>query len=437
MATKTFKITTLGCKVNQYESAYLNEAFARAGLRPVPDGEKADIEIVNTCIVTQKAAHQSRQAIRKAIRENPDGRVAAIGCYAQAFPEKLREIDKLSLIAGNSVKSQIPELILNMPSGARPTRVVAPAFDKNRPFDFLPVKGLLDRSRAFLKIQDGCESHCSYCIVPLTRGPCRSLPVYDVLFMLKGMVEQGYKEVVLTGIHLGKYGIDLKNNMNLRRLLEKISKENFPLRIRLSSLEPNEINSGIIDIMASEKWLCKHFHIPLQSGDNDILKRMNRRYTVAEFIRLIENIHGKIPLAAIGIDVMAGFPKESPESHQNTLALIHGLPVSYLHVFPFSARPGTPAFKLKNQTAPQVIKERAAQLRTLGREKRNRFYTQCLNKNFVILAEGWYSLENRIIKGTSDNYVPVIFNSLDNCKGRLIPVLLERVEKDRVFGIVA
>ena len=212
--TKSFKIITLGCKVNQYESAYLTEALSDAGWKKSTSGDKADISIINTCIVTQTASHQSRQAIRKAIRENPGGIVVATGCYAQAFPGELSEIEGISLVAGNTEKGRLPELILNMEEGKQ-EKVVFEAFDSETPFDFLPIKRFSDRSRAFLKIQDGCQSFCSYCIVPFARGPCRSLSPQKVLSMIETLAEEGYKEIVPTGIHLGKYGVDLKNTTSL------------------------------------------------------------------------------------------------------------------------------------------------------------------------------------------------------------------------------
>jgi len=430
---KSFKIITLGCKVNQYESAYLKDSLARAGWRQAGNGERADVSVVNTCIVTQKAGHQSRQEIRKAVRDNPQGMVAAIGCYAQVFPGELRQIEGIGLIADNTVKGKIPELLLTL-AGSRQQMTALNDFKPGMPFDFLQIKSFPDRTRAYLKIQDGCQSFCNYCIVAFARGPYRSLAPEKVLSMIESLTDQGYKEIVLTGIHLGKYGVDLEGEMNLKKLLHTIGKEGLPVRIRLSSLEPNEIDAGLMEMVAAEPWLCRHFHIPLQSGDDGILRKMNRHYTTQEFSDLIESIHDRIPIAAIGVDVMAGFPGEDIVAHENTCVLIKDLPVSYLHVFPFSSRPGTAAASFDGQIDPGVIKERAEKLRYIGLKKRTSFYHNCLEKEFQVLAERWHSKEKKIMKGLSDNYLPVIFPSSKDSRNQIIPVHMERVENNMVIG---
>jgi len=435
MTNTSFKIITLGCKVNQYESAYLKDTLARAGCHQAVNGERADISVVNTCIVTQKAGHQSRQEIRKAIRENPKGLVAAIGCYAQVFPDELGQIEGIGLIADNTVKGRVPELLLTRVD-SRQQRTVLNDFKPGMPFDFLQIKRFPDRTRAYLKIQDGCQSFCSYCIVAFARGPYRSLAPEKVLSMIESLADQGYKEIVLTGIHLGKYGVDLEGEMDLKKLLHAIGEEGFPVRLRLSSIEPNEIDVGLIEMVAAEPWLCRHFHIPLQSGDDGILRRMNRHYNTREFFDLMESIHDRIPLAAIGIDVMAGFPGEDTDAHGNTCALVKDLPVSYLHVFPFSRRPGTAAARFDDQIDPRVIKERAENLRGIGLKKKSSFYHNCLGKEFQVLAERWHSKKNKIMKGLSDNYLPVIFPSSEDTRNQIIPVQTLRVEKNRVRGTI-
>ena len=433
MTNRTFKIVALGCKVNQYESAYLKERLIATGLRQAEKGDGADITIINTCIVTQSASHQSRQAIRRALRENPSGMTAAIGCYAQVFPEELSRIDGIGLIAGNTEKAQLPDILLNS-IGSHGLCIGSKGFKKEMSFDFLPIKGFMDRTRAFLKIQDGCESFCSYCIVPFARGPLRSLDPSRVIKMLSSLCKNGYKEVVLTGVHLGKYGVGLKNGIELKWLLHKIGKEGLPLRIRLSSIEPNEIDQDLIDLMASEKWLCRHFHIPLQSGDNGILEKMNRHYTSKELAELIERIHRRIPLAAIGVDIMAGFPGEDDRAYQNTYSLIKDLPVSYLHVFPFSPRKGTAAAGFPDQVNQKVIKERAEGLRDLGKRKREVFYNSCLGKEFSVLTEGWHSEGEGLIKGLSDNYLKVIFPYSRLIKNSVVDVRMDEVSKDGIIG---
>lgn len=393
------------------------------------------MSIINTCIVTQRASYQSRQAIRQVIRENPDGLTMAVGCYAQVFQDELSRIEGLDFIIGNTEKKNFLQ-ILEQRFNASPPRVVVEPFSEEMPFDILPMKGLMDRTRAFLKIQDGCESCCSYCIVPFARGPFRSLEPSNVLRMLQELSEEGYREVVLTGIHLGKYGVDLGKGIDLEHLLFRIGQKAMPLRIRLSSLEPAEIDQGLIEMMASEEWLCRNFHIPLQSGDNTILKSMNRHYTSGEFSDLIHRIHQSIPTAAIGVDVMAGFPGEDQQAFENTFSSINDLPVSYLHVFPFSPRKGTAAAGFTDQVSSKVIKERAAELRELGRKKREAFYRSCLGQSFRVLSEGWSSDEKNMIKGWSDNYLQVVFPSDQFQQNRLVKVRMERIGKEGVIGVL-
>jgi threonylcarbamoyladenosine tRNA methylthiotransferase MtaB len=248
------------------------------------------------------------------------------------------------------------------------------------------------------------------------------------------LAESGYREVVLTGIHLGKYGVDLGNAMGLHELLTMIREKKLPLRIRLSSLEPAEIHEELIDMVASEPWLCRHFHIPLQSGDKRILRAMNRNYEPDEFARLVSRIKEKIPMASIGADVMVGFPGEDERAFENTFSLIRDLPISYLHVFPFSRREGTAACDLDNQVPPSVIKSRAARLRALGSEKRASFYRASVGSILTVVSEGWRSGEKGICRGMTDNYVPVRFLSSHPYGGELVAVRMEQASEDGVTG---
>ena len=433
MTTNKFKIVTLGCKVNQHESAYIRDSLIASGYNEAAKNEQADLIVINTCIVTQTASSQSRQAIRKAIKENPSSTTAAVGCYAQVFPEELTPIDGINIIAGNTEKGRLINILQDNSAPCRPC-AIPEKFIKPMPFEFLPIKGFLDRTRAFIKIQDGCESFCSYCIVPYARGPLRSLDPSLVIDSLKSLADEGYKEVVLSGIHLGKYGIDQKESVSLNGLLNLIGRENLGPRIRLSSLEPNEIDEELIDMISSEEWLCSHLHIPLHSGNGGILRRMNRHYSPEEFAKLAELIHRKIPMAAIGADVIAGFPGEDDQAHQDTCSMIRNLPVSYLHVFPFSPRKGTPAAEFSDQTGRRQVKERAAELRDLGKKKRGIFNQSCIGKEFSILTEGWESGENNRIKGLSDNYLSVVFPSSELITNKIVKVRIETIQEDRIIG---
>ena len=427
---KTFKIITLGCKVNQCESAYLREALMQAGWVPAERGGRADVTVVNTCIVTQRASYQSRQAIRKAIREDPTALTAATGCYAQAFPEELSRIEGLDVIAGNALKGHLHKVLQDCRKGV-PTCLPQGDFNDSLSEEVLPLS---ERTRGFLKIQDGCDSFCSYCIVPFSRGPLRSLDPLKTVALLRALSEQGYKEVVLTGIHLGKYGVDLSPASSLKDLLTLIGKQRLPLRIRLSSIEPKEVVPDLIRMAASEEWLCRHFHIPLQSGDNDILKRMNRNYTSEEYALLTDSIHSQIPLAAIGADIMAGFPGEDDKAYRNTFELVKDLPISYFHVFPFSQRQGTAAWDFKDKMEEQEIKKRAEALRTLGQKKRETFYRACVGNTFLVLAQGLDWSGTGMVKGLSDNYLPVLFPFPRAIRNEMVPVRIEKMEELAVFG---
>ena len=432
--SKKFKIVTLGCKVNQYETAFIQEKLTSENWQYTEDSINADVIIVNTCIVTQRASYQSRQAIRKAIRENPSAKIAVVGCYPQVFPEELSKIEGLHILAGNREKLDVPDILENSTS---PTAIKPfDNEDKLQPFTMMPVKKFMDRTRAFLKIQDGCDSFCSYCIVPYARGPVKSMRKEDVIRTIQTFAKEGYKEIVLTGIHLGKYGKDFEGNSELVGLLKVIAREKPHYRIRLSSLEPGEINDELIELIAEEEWLCRHLHIPLQSGDKNILKRMNRHYTPSTFKKLILNIKRKNPEAAIGIDIIAGFPGEDDQAFNNSYSLIEELPASYLHVFPFSPRKGTPAAGFPDQVDTKIIKERASRLRELGKKKKNLFYQSCLGKEYSVLTEGWESEDNKIIKGLSDNYLKVLLHSEKLIKNEILQVKAEKHKKDYIFGEV-
>jgi threonylcarbamoyladenosine tRNA methylthiotransferase MtaB len=265
----------------------------------------------------------------------------------------------------------------------------------------------------------------------------RSLEPLRVIALLRSLSEKGYKEVVLTGIHLGKYGIDLSPAGSLKDLLRLIGKERLPLRIRLSSIEPKEVVPELVRIAASEEWLCRHFHIPLQSGDNGILKGMNRNYCAEEYACLVESIHSQIPLAAIGADIMSGFPGEDDKAHRNTCDLVKDLPLSYFHVFPFSPRQGTAAWDFKDKVDDRETKKRAEALRDLGQKKREEFYRSCVGKTFQVLAEGLDASKTGMIRGLSDNYLPVLFSSPREIRNEIVPVRIETVDEMSIRGCVA
>lgn len=431
--SKRFHIVTLGCKVNHYETASLKEKLISHEWQPVESVLEADIAVINTCIVTQKASYQSRQAIRKIIRENPSAVIAVTGCYPQAFPEELSNIEGIDIFAGNKDKAGLPEILeKHLDSGKK--HFFTSDFSSDVSFENMPVKNFLNRARAFLKIQDGCDSYCSYCIVPYARGPVRSMDPDHVIDSLKIYEKEGYREIVLTGIHLGKYGKDFPEDFDIKDLLKKIGQTKPKYRVRLSSLEPKEIDTELMEMVAGEEWLCRHFHIPLQSGDKKILKKMNRHYSPEFFKELIIEIAERIPLVSIGVDVITGFPGEDKIAFNNSYGLIDGLPVSYLHVFPYSIRKGTPAADFPGHVDSKIIKERARILRDLGKKKKKSFYNSCLGHTFRVVSEGWESEDEKMVKGLSDNYLRVLFPSDNLNRNSIVEVIAEKIHKDFVIG---
>lgn len=426
---KSYSILTLGCKVNQCESAALGHLLDAHGWRRARGNEPPDAMIINTCTVTGKAAMQSRQEIRRAIRQHPAARIVVTGCYAQTAFEEINAIDGVDLIVGRDHKMQIAEILSNpVRSGDR--RYAGSISNGSSVFSALPAVDSHERTRAFLKIQDGCNTCCTYCIVPYARGRSRSMPVEDVRTHLGRLAEVGVREVVLTGIHLGAYGSDLQPPADLTGLLAGLIGELPVDRLRLSSIEPTEITPRIVEmIQHPESPICRHFHIPLQSGDDDILRRMGRPYRRKDFAHTIMDIAHCTADAAIGLDVMVGFPGETDEAFMNTYRLIESLPISYLHVFPFSPRKGTPAASFSGKVPSGVIKERCRQIRALGAEKKAMFYRKMVGQRLSVLIEAADG-KKRLSKGLSDNYVPVAIPGAQMNENALVRVRIERVEAD-------
>lgn len=409
---KRFRTITLGCKVNQCESAAINHLLATSGMAPARNEMTPDLVVINTCSVTGKAAMQSRQAVRQAIRNHPNARIVVTGCYAQTAPEEIRSIEGVDLIVGHKDKMRMAEVVRAQEPELNALGPMSRGAHKTCAFSALPAMGREERTRAFLKIQDGCNTRCTYCIVPYARGDSRSMPAEDVMAHLIRLKAENFKEVVLTGIHLGAYGADLHPATTLVDLLSSAMKEALVHRLRLSSIEPTEVDQRLVDLICDAHGaICRHLHVPLQSGDDDILRRMGRPYNREQFAEVIRHIHRKMPTAAIGVDVMAGFPGESDAAFENSYRLIEALPVTYLHVFPFSPRKGTPAAAFKPKVPERIAKERCRRLRRLGKEKQHVFYESMTGRNLEVLieacGEGW-------AKGWSDNYIPVTI--VDGCE---------------------
>ena len=432
----TFKIRTLGCKVNQSESNAITGQLESYNWSPAGRGDASEITIINTCTVTQKASMQSRQAVRRAIRANPNSRIVVTGCYAQTEPKAFEKIDGVDFIIGNADKHRIGEILAADRNPAH-RHSVHTGIRLSDPLKASPAAVCGNRSRPFLKIQDGCDAFCTYCIVPHARGPSRSLPVADVLEGIKALSVAGYHEIVLTGIHLGRYGCDLVPATDLSELLERIDRLKMVPRVRLSSIEPLELTGDLIQRIAGSPRFCSHFHIPLQSGADPILKKMKRPYTVEIFRQRVAKVRNQIPDAAIGIDTLIGFPGETDAAFRNTYDLIDELPITYLHVFPFSARPGTPAASYPDKIAPDVIKERCEKIRCLGQNKRLQFYQNFIGKEVEILVESTRHAATGLRKGLSSNYIPVLIDADDDQINKLVTVKLTEQMDDALIGTIA
>lgn len=402
-------LETLGCKVNQYESSYLLEAIKQAGYQLVPFQERADIYIVHSCAVTSKAGYQTRQLLRRAKRANPRAKIIVAGCDAQLEAERLAAEQLATHILGNVEKLDLLNWLQVPGSFSAPCRAVSDArcYPDLRPICVSRMHS--GRARAFLKVQDGCDAFCSYCVVPYTRGRSRSLMARDVRTQLDRYLASGYHEVVLSGIHLGQWGKDLSPAQDLTTLLQFLAQGPLPPRIRISSLEPKEWSPQLLELLTSLPQICSHFHIPLQSGNEEILKRMRRPYTPAQYAELVRDLHSRYPKAALGADVLVGFPGETESHFESTVQLIRQLPLSYLHIFPYSPRPGTAAARYPGRVTGTDLKQRTRKLRNLDQSMREAFWDRSVGHHVQVLVEtqvaaDWW-------RGTSENYLQVRFRS--------------------------
>jgi threonylcarbamoyladenosine tRNA methylthiotransferase MtaB len=436
---KKLVIKTLGCKVNQCESESICNALLESEQEFVcHESGNADVVIVNTCTVTSKAAMQSRQAIRQAVRANPGARIVVTGCHAQMAPEELAAIEGVDLVVGNRDKNFISIQILDgLPKREdRIAPVKCPDVAGPAQFEMFPGIAHGGRTRPFIKIQDGCNAFCTYCIVPHARGRSRSLSMEQVLGQVESLAKLGNREIVLTGIHIGCYGQDLRPETSLYDLLCRIRQAGAIDRVRVSSIEPAELSEAIIDLAVTDEnmrgRLCRHFHIPLQSGDDGILKRMHRPYGRDDFHILVHKIVDRLHDAAIGVDTLIGFPGETDVAFDQTYELIASLPVAYLHVFPFSARKGTPAYSYENQVPVQTIKERCQRLRQLGARKRRSFYERHVGRTVTVLVEENRNRKDGRLKGLTDNYIPVRFDGSDALTNTFQQVEIQGIAADGV-----
>jgi threonylcarbamoyladenosine tRNA methylthiotransferase MtaB len=432
---KTVAFKTLGCKLNQFETSAVREMFEAARFLSVPFTEKADVYVINTCTVTSRSDFKSRKEIRRALRKNPEALIVATGCYAQVSPDEIAKIPGVDLIVGNEEKGKIVSL-LPKEKVSPPMIAVGPISDSTR-YQDLCVFDFKDSTRAFVKVQDGCSFCCSYCRVPQARGRSRSKPLEEVIRQVKTLSVLGYKEIVLTGVNLGMYGVDLQGDLSLKRLLEEILKRVPSIgRLRISSIEPCEINKGLLELFSQHKALCRHLHVPLQSGCDRVLARMRRRYTISQYKEILDMITEMLPDASIGTDVLVGFPGEDEDGFRETLDFLREAPFSYLHVFEFSPRRNTPAFFFDQKVPPQTIHKRSTVLRDLSGKKAFLFRNRFLNKELEVIILKKRDCETGDLVGLTGNYIKVLFAGDDSLMNQIRRVKITQVSPDKTFGVL-
>jgi len=428
-------VGNVGCKLNQHEVEALSQGFDRRGYRVVGPREPADVVVVNTCTVTGAGDADSRRAVRRARRDNPRAAVVATGCYAQRCPDDLRQAGA-DLVVGNADKARLIEhLEAHLRGDATPA--VDPS-SRPRATEFLTIEGPVPggRTRGTLKIQDGCDEHCTYCIIPSVRGPGVSRPQEEVLEQARLMVQAGYRELALTGVHSGSYGWDREQPEALVRLLEALDRLPGLERIRLNSVEPAYVTDALIDFAASSAHFCRHMHIPMQSGDDAVLRRMGRRYTRAHYAERVHRLAGAIPDCALGADVMVGFPGETEAQYAASVDLVDDLPLTYLHVFAYSAREGTAAARLEGHHTRATKSARSRRLIALGQAKRLAFHRRHLDRRVRVLVEDRRDAASGLAVGLTDNYIKVLFDGPSRAN-QIVEARVTRAREDLVLGELA
>ncbi len=417
-------LATLGCKVNQYETEVLRESLVQVGFREVSFKEKADFYIINTCSVTERADRKSEELIKAAKKNDSSAWLVVTGCYAEAEKDRLRQkFPQIDLVLGNEEKLKIPCIILGPNKNPKDTKPFIQTFHAH--------------NRAFVKIEDGCNQFCSYCRLPYVRGAkIRSRAPGEVLKEVEGLILNGFKEIVLVGVNLALYGKDLDPPISLVDLLRDMQYLEKTIRVRLSSLEPHLLPSGLIDCMSSSRLICTHLHLPLQSGDPEILQRMGRAYTPHQYQRLVENIKKMVPSLAITTDVMVGFPGETPRQFLNTYHFVREIGFSRLHVFKFSPRIETRAYSMQPRVEEKVKKERSKHLRELGKNLARNFASRFLGDTLRVLVEEKVDPKTRWFSGYTDNYIRVSFKGGDELKNKLVMVRLASANQGKILGEV-
>ena len=428
---KTVAIYTLGCKTNQYESNAIAQRFIENGYKLVDFEDVADVYIVNTCTVTNMADRKSRQILRRAKQKNLNSILIVIGCYVQVAKDTLEDIDEIDILLGNNEKKDILKYIEKFEK-ERQEEITDVMHQKE--FVEFGSTTFTEKTRAVIKIQDGCDRFCSYCIIPFARGRVRSRKIEEIVDEITKIVKHGIKEVVLTGIHIGSYGKDFEEDIGLIDLLEEINKIDGMERIRLGSLEPKLITKEFVDRLKKLDRICHHFHLSLQSGCTTVLQRMNRRYTAEEFRECAKLLRDAFSDVMFTSDVIVGFPGETEEEFETTYNLLKEIKFYKIHVFKYSKRNGTKAASMPNQISPEVQEERSKKIIELSKEIQEEYNRAYIGKTVKVLmeekTEGYY-------RGHTDNYLYVSVKSDDDLENKIVEVTIESTEKEVLFGKIA
>jgi threonylcarbamoyladenosine tRNA methylthiotransferase MtaB len=431
---KRVAFCTFGCRLNQYDTETMRTLLSdEGGWRAVAWNEEADVYVVNTCSVTAKADARARNMIRRIYGERPGARIVATGCYAQRAPEEIAELPGVSLVLGAADRERVVDEIDQVVPGE--IRMSVSPIAEATTFHEIPITEMMDRSRAFVKIQEGCNESCTFCIIPQTRGRSRSRRPEKVLEQVRGLVASGYTEIVLTGVHVGDFGLDLpEGRPMLTGLIRDILRIPALDRFRLSSIEPSTVTSELIDLMANEEKFARHFHIPMQSGSDRILQRMGRRYDSDAFATLLHEIGEKVPGCAIGSDVICGFPGETDKDFQMTFDRLVELPITYIHPFTYSVRPGSRAEAFGDQVSGDVRKRRTRALKRLSRDKNLAFRRVLVGETVPIFVEEMRVAGRPHLGGLTDNYVRVDLGPGEAARS-LIEARITAVTDDGLAGM--
>lgn len=424
MATVAFH--TLGCKVNHYETEAIWQLFKNEGYNQVEFEQQADVYLINTCTVTNTGDKKSRQVIRRAVRRNPDAVICVTGCYAQTTPAEIMGIEGVDIVVGTQDRSSLLGYIEQYKVERQPINAVGNIM-KARVYEELDVPEFTDRTRASLKIQEGCNNFCTFCIIPWARGLLRSRDPKSVVSQAEKLVAAGYKEIVLTGIHTGGYGEDLEN-FNLAKLLLELEKVEGLERLRISSIEASQITDEVIDVLKKSKKVCRHLHVPLQAGDDSVLKRMRRKYTVEEFKERIIKVRAVLPNFALTSDVIVGFPGETEKQFMNTYHFISDMKFAELHVFPYSMRTGTPAARMEDQVDEVAKNDRVHRLISLSNQLAKAYASQFEGQVLEVIPETEYTEKpgNGLLMGYTDNYLKVVLKADDQAIGQHVKVRIDQ-----------